>query len=175
MRVLRTKVAAAAPWLVTAAVVGIGMAAGFAHTHAAAVRAGQTGWLAWADAVVIELMTLVAGWQVFLAHRAGRSAVFPGTVMVVAFVIQMGAQVSGAPATFAGWLFAAIPALGALVLVKLVMHGRAAETPVDDRVDPVRVDAVREAHRAEPASPPAPELVAAVPDRPVLAQWPPQV
>lgn len=145
------------PVVATASVVGIGMAAGFAHTHAAAVRAGQTGWLAWADAVVIELMALVAGWQLVQAHRAGHSGVFPGVVMVVAFVVQMGSQVSGAPRTPAGWLFAALPALGALVTVKLLMQARAhAASRGAEETPPVRhVDSVREPRPApEPAASP---------------------
>jgi hypothetical protein len=123
----------AAGLLVTVTVAAIGAAAGFTHTHDAAVRAGQTGWLAWADAVVIECMALVAGWQLHRDRKAGRPTRFPAVVLVVAVLIQMGAQVSGAPATPAGWLFAAVPALACLVIVKLAMRSTAsvAEQPAE--------------------------------------------
>lgn len=115
-----------------ATVVGlIGAAAGFTHTHDAAVRAGQTGWLAWADAVVIECMVIVAGLELAKERKAGRRGTGAAIVLVVAFLIQMGAQVSGAPSTFAGWLFAAVPALGCLVVVKFALTAgttRRAET-----------------------------------------------
>lgn len=143
------RVESVAGWLITGAVAGIGMAAGFTHTHDAAVRAGQDGWLAWADAVVIECMVICAGWQLLRARRAGHSIRFPASVLVVAFVMQMGAQVSGAPATFAGWLFAAVPALGCLVLVKLAIQSTQYEVGQQQSVDSVHVAAVRD---VEPAA-----------------------
>ena len=116
----RVRVETAAGMLVTGVVAVIGAAAGFTHTHDAASEAGQAGWLAWADAVVIECLVIVAGYQVHRYRKAGQPIGFPATVLVVAFLVQMGAQVSGAPRTAAGWLFAAMPALGCLVVIKLV-------------------------------------------------------
>src|SRR3982074_479101 len=55
--------------LVTALLGGIGAAAGFSHTHDWAVHHGQTGWLAWADAVVIEGMAIVAGFEGHREHH----------------------------------------------------------------------------------------------------------
>lgn len=159
----------------------IGAAAGFHHTHEAAVRAGQTGWLAWADAVVIECMVIVAGLQIARERKAGKSGRLPMTVLVVAFLIQMGAQVSGAPTTFAGWLFAAVPALGCLVVVKFAWRGadttrqdsdsEAEATPTvvtaevaDERpaLDPVAVPEPREPQREEPVT------------QAPMAAWPPR-
>ena len=48
----------------------IGAAAGaasFTHVHNVAAAHGQGGWLAWADAVVLELMSLASGLE--LRHR----------------------------------------------------------------------------------------------------------
>lgn len=123
----RFSVESAARVLITASVGLIGAAAGFTHTHDAAVRAGQNGWLAWADAVVIECMVIVAALQLTRERKNGQTGRLPMIVLVVAFLIQMGAQVSGAPLTFAGWLFAAIPALGCLVVVKFVFRSRPRE------------------------------------------------
>lgn len=109
--------------LVTIALGGIGAAAGFTHTHDWALAHGQHGWLAWADAVVIEGMAVVAGFEVRRDHHAGRKGVtLPQVVLVVAFLIQMTAQVAQAEPTPAGWLLAAMPALGFLTVVKLAMR-----------------------------------------------------
>lgn len=110
------------PTLITLGLAGIGAAAGFRHTHDWAVSNGQTGWFAWADAVVIECMCLVAGFEIHKDRKANRSARFPLTVLVVGFGIQMTAQVAEAKPTPAGWLLAATPALGFLIVVKLLMR-----------------------------------------------------
>lgn len=158
--------------VVTVGVVAVGMAAGFVHTHAAAVRAGQTGWLAWADAVVVELLVVVAGWQLHYRRRVGGSLRFPGVVMVAAFTVQMGSQVSGAPATPAGWLFAALPALGALLIIKMSMGSRpeappAESSPLGDAL--VQAEAFRQVEQE-----PAPEITQAATVLPMQrASWPP--
>ena len=119
--------------LVTVVLGGIGGAAGFTHTHDWAAAHGQHGWLAWADAVVIEGMAVVAGFEIHrdrTAGRHGRVAALPWVVLVLAFLIQMTAQVARAEPTPAGWLLAAMPALGFLTVVKLVMR-RTSTTPDD--------------------------------------------
>jgi hypothetical protein len=128
--------------MVTVVLGGIGGAAGFTHTHDWAVHHGQTGWLAWADAVVIEGIAIVAGFEVRHDHHRGhtRKVTFPLAVLVAGFGIQMAAQVALAEPTPAGWLLAAMPALGFLVVVKLLMR----RAPTADRP-------------AEPAQPPPPE------------------
>jgi hypothetical protein len=111
--------------IVTVALGGIGAAAGFTHTHDWANAHWQHGWLAWADAVVIEGLAIVAGFEVHRDHQAGRKgrkALVPQAVLVAAFLIQMTAQVSQAEPTPAGWLLAAMPALGFLTVVKLIMR-----------------------------------------------------
>src|ERR1700716_4305051 len=121
--------------LVTALLGGIGAAAGFTHTHDWAVHHGQTGWLAWADAVVIEGMAIVAGFEVHHDHQRpgnGRTVSFPMVVLFAGFGIQMAAQVALAEPSPAGWLVAAMPALGFLVVVKLLMR----HTPTTDHPDP---------------------------------------
>ncbi|OZM73566.1 DUF2637 domain-containing protein [Amycolatopsis antarctica] len=110
-----------------AAVLGsIGAAAGFTHTHDWAVANGQAGWIAWAVAVVIEGMVVMAGFEIHADrhHHTGpaRRVTFPMVVLVAGFGIQMTAQVALAPPSPAGWLVAATPALGFLVVVKLLMR-----------------------------------------------------
>ena len=111
--------------LLVAAVLGvIGAAAGFTHTHNWAAHHGQTGWLAWADAVVIEGMTVVAAFEIHRDRQTGRPGriSLPVVVLVAGFVVQMAAQVAEAEPTPAGWLLAAMPALGFLTVVKLLMR-----------------------------------------------------
>ncbi|WP_435062058.1 DUF2637 domain-containing protein [Amycolatopsis thermoflava] len=124
--------------LVTVVLGGIGGAAGFTHTHDWAVHHGQTGWLAWADAVVIEGIAIVAGFEVRRDHQQGKTKLltFPMAVLVAGFGIQMTAQVALAEPTPGGWLLAAMPALGFLVVVKLLL--RRAPTQPTTRATPAR-------------------------------------
>jgi hypothetical protein len=112
--------------VVTVVLGGIGAAAGFKHTHDWAVANGQHGWLAWADAVVIEGIAIVAGFELHRdRHRPDhtpRRISFPAVVLIAGIGVQMAAQVALAPRTPAGWLLAAMPALGFLVVVKLLMR-----------------------------------------------------
>ncbi|WP_344431917.1 DUF2637 domain-containing protein [Amycolatopsis minnesotensis] len=135
--------------VVTVALGGIGAAAGFTHTHDWAAHHGQTGWLAWADAIVIEGLVVVAGFEVHRDHHRGdrRTVTFPLLVLVVGFGVQMAAQVALAERSVPGWLLAAMPALGFLIVVKLLMR----RTPEPVPLPP----AAPESH--EPVSRPAPD------------------
>jgi hypothetical protein len=84
-------------------------------------------------------------------------------VLVVAFLVQMGAQVSGAPRTAAGWLFAAMPALGCLVVIKLV--SRSIEPASHGATRTVEASVVRDERTAiEPA----------IPEETQAVSWPPR-
>jgi hypothetical protein len=123
--------------VITLGLAGIGAAAGFRHTHDWAVSNGQVGWFAWADAVVIECMCLVAGFEIHRDRTAGRSPRLPLAVLVVGFGLQMTAQVAEAKPTPAGWLLAATPALGFLIVVKLMMRRIPDHTDTDRETHPV--------------------------------------
>jgi hypothetical protein len=138
--------------IITVALGGIGASAGFTHTHDWANAHWQHGWLAWADAVVIEGMAIVAGFEVHRDHQAGRkgrAALVPQVVLGASFLIQMTAQVAQAEPTPAGWLLAAMPALGFLTVVKLIMRRlpstpeQPAPAPVDSGHEVSQVTAVR--------------------------------
>uniref|UniRef100_UPI000698D94C DUF2637 domain-containing protein n=1 Tax=Saccharomonospora iraqiensis TaxID=52698 RepID=UPI000698D94C len=150
--------------VVTVVLGGIGAAAGFKHTHDWAVHHGQTGWLAWADAVVIEGMAVVAGFEIQRDRqqqdaglRPPRRVTFPVVVLVVAFGIQMAAQVALAEPTPAGWLLAAMPALRFLVVVKLLM--RRTHLPAAGAADTAAAPAPVETPSAGVAREPEPEPV----------------
>ncbi|MEU4245821.1 DUF2637 domain-containing protein [Amycolatopsis sp. NPDC026612] len=148
------KLTAALRVLITVALGGIGGAAGFTHTHDWAIHHGQHGWLAWADAVVIECLAIVAGFEVARDHHRGttRRITFPLVVLVAALGVQMAAQVALAEPSPAGWLVAAMPALGFLVVVKLLMRRTLEPTPA-----PVTTTAPEPTPAApEPATPARP-------------------
>ncbi|WP_336157208.1 DUF2637 domain-containing protein [Amycolatopsis sp. VC5-11] len=169
--------------LLVAATLGlIGAAAGFTHTHDWAVHHGQTGWIAWADAVVIEGIVIVAGFEVQRDHRTGRHRrfSFPLGVLVAGFGVQMTAQVALAEPTPAGWLVAAMPALGFLVVVKLLMRRAPAEPapaapPIPAPAEPADATAPA-AMPAEPETAPAPPAPAAPAVRPAARlKLPPEI
>ena len=96
-------------------------AASFTHVHNVAAAHGQPGWLAWADAVVLELMSIATGLEIRRRHRAGQPAGFVLAVLVGAVALSLSAQVVEAERSVVGWLAAALPALGFLALVKIVL------------------------------------------------------
>jgi hypothetical protein len=102
--------------------IGSAAAAGsFTHVHDVAAAHGQPGWLAWADALVLELMSIASGLELRRRKRAHESTRFPAIVMVLSVVLSLGAQVVEAERSVIGWIAAAIPALGLLVMVKIAL------------------------------------------------------
>lgn len=108
---------------------GAAGAASFTHVHDVAAGHGQPGWLAWADAIVLELMSIAAGLELRRKRRSGTSVVFPAAVLVVAVSLSLAAQVVQAEASVIGWIAAALPALGFLAMVKIAL-GRTDPTTV---------------------------------------------
>ncbi|MFD1364278.1 DUF2637 domain-containing protein [Actinoplanes sichuanensis] len=109
----------------------IGAAAGaasFTHVHDVAAAHGQPGWLAWADAVVLELMSIAGGLELRRRKRIGAHLSFPAVVLVVAVVLSLGAQVVEAEPSIIGWIAAALPAAGFLAMVKIAL-GRTESGP----------------------------------------------
>src|SRR3954454_20399467 len=100
---------------------GVAAAASFTHVHDVAAAHGQPGWLAWADAVVLELMSIATGLEIRRRTRAGRPTGFVIGVLVAAVVLSLAAQVVQAEPSIVGWLAAALPALGFLACVKIVL------------------------------------------------------
>ncbi|MEU8024220.1 DUF2637 domain-containing protein [Micromonospora haikouensis] len=103
------------------AIGGAAGAASFTHVHNVAAAHGQPGWLAWADAIVLELMSIASGLELRRRKRAQVSAVFPGTVLACAVTLSLAAQVVEAEPSPIGWTAAAVPALGFLVMVKIAL------------------------------------------------------
>jgi hypothetical protein len=107
-----------------AIMLAIGIAAGaasFTHVHNVAAAHGQNGWLAWADAVVLELMSIASGLELRRRKRQHMAVRFPALVLVSATALSISAQVVEAQRSVIGWIAAAVPALGFLVMVKIAL------------------------------------------------------
>ncbi|MET7965452.1 DUF2637 domain-containing protein [Micromonospora sp. NPDC005305] len=153
---------------------GAAGAASFRHVHDVAAAHGQPGWLAWADAVVLELASIAAGLELRRNRRWGKSVAFPATVLTVAVFLSLAAQVVEAEASVIGWVAAALPALGFLTMVKIAL-GRADPAPPDHTARPTQgrpgpllvVDsAVPDTRKPAPGPPlPVPTSTATVRDR----------
>ncbi len=134
MRTTGQRVEGVVQVVILLAIGGMSAAASFTHVHNVAAAHGQPGWLAWADAIVLELMSIATGLEIRRRHRAGRPAGFVLAVLVAAVVLSLAAQVVEAEASVVGWLAAALPALGFLALVKIVLT----RTPAGTTPGPVR-------------------------------------
>lgn len=131
--------------------------ASWSHVVDLAEQNGQPGWLAVADAAVLETLAVSMGLDVRRRRRNGESTRFALCVLVAAVVLQLAAQVAQAPVTFWGWTMAALPAVGFLLLVKVAMTRTAAvlvpsPAPVDD-LSPVEPVAAPVADRAGDVAP----------------------
>ncbi|MGC4772969.1 DUF2637 domain-containing protein [Micromonospora sp. DT44] len=118
---------------------GAAGAASFTHVHDVAAAHGQPGWLAWADAIVLELTSIAAGLELRRNRRLGKNVAFPATMLVAAVLLSLAAQVVEAEASVIGWIAAALPALGFLAMVKIAL-GRADPAPPHSTVRPARTD-----------------------------------
>ena len=100
---------------------GAAGAASFTHVHNVAAAHGQPGWLAWADAIVLELMSIASGLELRRRKRLHTPTRFPATVLGCAVTLSLAAQVAEAEPSPTGWIAAAVPALGFLVMVKVAL------------------------------------------------------
>ncbi|MGN9890419.1 DUF2637 domain-containing protein [Micromonospora sp. L31] len=113
------------------AIGGAAAAASFTHVHNVAAAHGQPGWLAWADAIVLELMSIASGLELRRRKRAHTSTVFPASVLACAVTLSLAAQVVEAEPSPIGWIAAAVPALGFLVMVKVALGYAGTTTPTN--------------------------------------------
>ncbi len=116
-----TRVEGTVQIIIMLAIGGAAGAASFTHVHNVATAHGQGGWLAWADAVVLELMSGASGLEIRRRKRQHKSVRFPAVVLVCAVTLSIAAQVVEAERSVIGWLAAALPALGFLVMVKIAL------------------------------------------------------
>ena len=113
---------ASAQLLLMLGVGSVAACASWSHVVDLAARHGQPGWLAFADAAVLETLAVSMGLEVRRRRRNREAAGFAATVLVAAVALQLSAQVAQAPLTFWGWTMAALPAVGFLLLAKVAMN-----------------------------------------------------
>src|SRR4051794_40867826 len=71
------------------AIGGAAGAASFTHVHNVAAAHGQGGWLAWADAVVLELMSIASGLEMRRRKRQHKLVFFPAAVLGCAVALSI--------------------------------------------------------------------------------------
>jgi hypothetical protein len=106
---------------------GMAGAVSFVHVHDWTVVNGQLSWVGWTNAMVTELTQIMGGLEIRRRKRGGLPVRAIGGVLVAAVAVSLTAQVSQAQPSVSGWVVAALPALGFLTAVKIVM-ARAAVT-----------------------------------------------
>lgn len=110
---------------------GMAGAASFTHIHDLTVSHGQPSWIGWANAIVVELMSVASGLESRRRKRTGQATGFVHTVLAAAVAVSLAAQVAEAERSVWGWTVAALPALGFLAVVKIVLS----RTPMAARPD----------------------------------------
>ncbi|WP_113705645.1 DUF2637 domain-containing protein [Nonomuraea lactucae] len=148
------------PVLVLALIAGAGS---FAHIRDTAAEHGQTGWMAWAVAVCIDLTCVMAARERQRDKKTSRGRLglvsWPVLVLTGGIVLSLAANLAQAEATAWGWITAATPAGAFLVAVSMLERRASAPRPQDiPQTSPVTVS----------ASPAVAETSSAVPDRPAL-------
>jgi hypothetical protein len=111
--------------IIMLAVAGMAGAASFTHVHDWTMHnspAGTGNWFGWANAMVSELIPLAAGLEARRRIRTyGSAGAYPIVLIVAAVALSLTGQFAEATHSISGWLISAVPALGFLALVKLVL------------------------------------------------------
>ncbi|WP_449060821.1 DUF2637 domain-containing protein [Planomonospora algeriensis] len=146
------------PVLVLAAIAGAGS---FTHIHDTASEHGQTGWMAWAVAVCVDLTCVMAARERQRDATTGRQrsgpVSWPTLVLAGGVVLSLAANLHQAEPSVWGWLVAATPAGAFLIAVSMLERRAAVSRPAPA---PVTVTA----SAAPVPTSPMPELTPADPD-----------
>ncbi|WP_067137742.1 DUF2637 domain-containing protein [Microtetraspora malaysiensis] len=109
------------PVVVLAAIAGAGS---FTHIRDTAAASGQSGWMAWAVAVCVDLTCVMAARERQRDKKTGRArrgwVSWPTLVLVAGVVLSLAANLHQAEPTAWGWLTAATPAGAFLVAVSML-------------------------------------------------------
>ncbi|GAA4511655.1 DUF2637 domain-containing protein [Nonomuraea ferruginea] len=141
------------PVLVLAVIAGAGS---FTHIRDTATEHGQTGWMAWAVAVCIDLTCVMAARERQRDKKTGNSRpgriTWPVLVLTGGIVLSLAANLAQAEPTVWGWITAATPAAAFLIAVSM-LERRAT------RPEPSTVPAASSSSAPVLASPPVPQLI----------------
>ncbi|MFG1701499.1 DUF2637 domain-containing protein [Nonomuraea sp. NPDC049309] len=109
------------PVLVLAVIAGAGS---FTHIRDTAREHGQSGWMAWAVAVCIELTCVMAARERQRDKKTGRARrgpiSWPVLVLTGGIVLSLAANLAQAEPTVWGWITAATPPAAFLVAVSML-------------------------------------------------------
>ncbi|MGJ6969399.1 DUF2637 domain-containing protein [Streptosporangium sp. G11] len=153
MRRLASWLLDSGPVIVLALIAGAGS---FSHVRKTAVDHGQTGWMAWAVAVCVDLTCVMAARERQRDKETGRKRTGPLTwptfVLVAGIVLSLAANLHQAEPSVWGWLTAGTPAAAFLIAVSILE--RRATGP---RPEPSPAMAVPESVTAVPVLLPVPD------------------
>ncbi|GGM50973.1 DUF2637 domain-containing protein [Dactylosporangium sucinum] len=140
----RERAESGAQVLILLAVAGMAGAASFTHVHDWTMHNSPDGtgdWFGWANAMVTELIPLAAGLEARRRRRRGIPVGrYPVALIIGAVALSLAGQFAEAKPGVSGWLISAVPALGFLALIKLVLSSPAAPaspTPTEPEPAPV--------------------------------------
>ncbi|MEV4352950.1 DUF2637 domain-containing protein [Nonomuraea sp. NPDC049625] len=118
---IRSRLLDTGPVVVLAAIAAVGS---FTHISDLAARHGQHGWQAWAVAVCIDLMCVMAARELQRDKRTGRHRhgviSWPALVLTGGIVLTLAANLATAHPSVWGWITAATPAVAFLVAVSML-------------------------------------------------------
>ncbi|WP_049572414.1 DUF2637 domain-containing protein [Nonomuraea sp. SBT364] len=109
------------PVLVLAVIAGAGS---FTHIRDTATEHGQTGWMAWAVAVCIDLTCVMAARERQRDNKTGKGRpgriTWPVLVLTGGIILSLAANLAQAEPTVWGWITAATPAAAFLIAVSML-------------------------------------------------------
>ena len=136
-------------------VAGMAGAASFTHVHDWTMHnspAGTGDWFGWANAMVSELIPLAAALEIRRRRRNGMPVGrYPVALILAAVALSLAGQFAEAKPGISGWLISAVPALGFLALVKLVLSSPTAPTAPAEPVTTVTDEPIEEPAYVDPA------------------------
>ncbi|TYB49329.1 DUF2637 domain-containing protein [Actinomadura chibensis] len=118
---------------------GIAAAGSFTHIRDTATEHGQTGWMAWAIAVCIDLTCVMAAGERQRDKRTGRATgrlSWPTLVLVGGVLLSLAANLAQADPTVWGWFTAGTPA-GAFLVAVSMLERRNTNTTTTARPTPI--------------------------------------
>ncbi|MFJ2864933.1 DUF2637 domain-containing protein [Kitasatospora sp. NPDC087314] len=147
----------------TVGILGVcAFAVSFTHVVQTATEAGQTGWVAYAIAVSVELMALGAVAEIRRRKRARQPARWPRGVLVLGVAMSLAANLAVARPTPWGYVMAAWPSLAFLAAAGIIESRPSGRPP--GAAPSLPADADTHEHQDVAADPPPPAKLPAEPD-----------
>ncbi|SNT61041.1 Protein of unknown function [Streptosporangium subroseum] len=124
---LAVRLADSAPVLILAAIAGAGS---FTHIRDTATQHGQSGWMAWAVAICVDLTCVMAARERQRDKKNGRQRdgwiSWPTLVLISGIALSLAANLAQAEPSAWGWITAATPA-GAFLIAVSMLERRATD------------------------------------------------